>query len=71
MIFTYACASFCSSPTRQQLLITLCVVLSVGIKLATFDTAKTMLGHANSAYDEELLKWRREVHVKESSSGVI
>ncbi|DBA83687.1 TPA: hypothetical protein ACH3X1_006230 [Trebouxia sp. C0004] len=42
-----------------------------GVKLATFDTAKTMLGHANIAYDEELVKWQRAERVKHSSSGLI
>jgi len=43
----------------------------VGVKLATFDTAKTMLGHANKAYNEELVKWQRGERVKHSSSGLI
>ena len=42
-----------------------------GIKLATFDTAKTMLGHANKAYDDELVKWQRGESVKHSSSGIL
>ena len=49
----------------------LCTMLSAGIKLATFDTAKGMLGHANKAYDEELVKWQRGTRVKQSSSGLI
>jgi len=43
----------------------------VGVKLATFDTAKTMLGHANKAYDEEVVKCQRGERVKDSSSGLI
>ena len=43
----------------------------VGIKLATFDSAKAMLGHANKAYDEELVKWQRGERIKDSSSGLI
>ena len=46
------------------------VVLSAGIKLATFDTAKGMLGRASSAYDDELVKWQRAMSVKHSSSGL-
>lgn len=46
-------------------------VLPAGIKLATFDTAKGMLGRANSAYDDELVKWQRATSVKQSSSGLI
>ena len=49
----------------------LCTMLSAGIKLATFDTAKGMLGHASKAYDEELVKWQRGTRVKQSSSGLI
>ena len=45
-------------------------LLSAGIKLATFDTAKDMLGRANSAYDDELVKWQRAMSVKHSSSGL-
>ena len=30
-----------------------------------------MLGHANKAYDEELVKWQRGERVKRSSSGLI
>ena len=46
------------------------VGLSAGIKLATFDTAKGMLGRAYSAYDDELVKWQRGMSVKHSSSGL-
>ena len=46
-------------------------MLSAGIKLATFDTAKGILRRANSAYDDELVKWQRAVRVKQSSSGLI
>ncbi|KAL3138930.1 hypothetical protein ABBQ32_005745 [Trebouxia sp. C0010 RCD-2024] len=41
-----------------------------GIKLATFDTAKDMLGRANHAYDDELVKWQRALSIKHSSSGL-
>jgi len=30
-----------------------------------------MLGHANKAYDEEVVKWQRGERVKDSSSGLI
>ena len=42
------------------------MLVSAGIKLATFDTAKGMLGHANKAYDEELVKWQRSERIKQS-----
>ena len=45
-------------------------LLSAGIKLATFDTAKGVLGCANSAYDDELVKWQRATSIKHSSSGL-
>lgn len=45
-------------------------MLSAGIKLATFDTAKDMLGRANHAYDDELVKWQRALSIKHSSSGL-
>lgn len=42
-----------------------------GIKLATFDTAKSALVQANSAYDEELMQWQRVSTTQKSSSGLI
>ena len=45
-------------------------MLPAGIKLATFDTAKSMLGRANSAYDGEVVKWQRAMSIKHSSSGL-
>jgi len=70
-------ASFAACQATHSTLRAIAAALSsvqccpVGVKLATFDAAKNMLGHANKAYDEELVKWQRGERVKDSSSGLI
>ena len=44
---------------------------SAGIKLATFDTAKSALTRAHTAYDEELMQWQRTSINHKSSSGLV